>query len=109
MMNEISRFSKKYPTDYCKYPDHSILHFEYSFHTLWYNMVILISYNINGMHDDGQQGMHPLQNCERLFIKKYAYDVILRIQRRHTKVHNYPQSNSVRHFSTQTNNTKTWL
>ena len=34
---------------------------------------------------------------------------ILRIHRRHTKVHNYPQSNSVRHFSTQTNNIKTWL
>ena len=28
---------------------------------------------------------------------------ILRIYRRYTKVNNYPQSNSVRHFSTQTN------
>ena len=36
-------------------------------------------------------------------------DPILRIHRRHTKVHNYPQSNSVRHFSTQANNIKTWL
>ena len=34
---------------------------------------------------------------------------ILRIHRRHTKVHNYPQYNSVRHFWNQTNNIKTWL
>ena len=33
---------------------------------------------------------------------------ILRIHRRHTKVHNYPQYNSVRHFRNQTNNIKTW-
>ena len=35
--------------------------------------------------------------------------LILRFHRCHTKVHNYPQYNSVRHFSTQTNNIKTWL
>ena len=47
----------------------------------------------------------------RYCLNKCVYITIsiLRIHRRHTKVHNYPQYNSVRHFRDQTNNIKTWL
>ena len=64
-MNEISRILKKYVTDKCKFPDHSILYFN-----------VRLSYNINAMHGGGQQDMQHVQNCEKIFIKKYTFDVI---------------------------------
>ena len=64
-MNEISSILKKYVTDKCKLPDHSILYFN-----------VRMSYNINAMHGGGQQDMQHVQNCENIFIKKYTFDVI---------------------------------
>ena len=64
-MNEISNILKKYMTDKYKLPDHSILYFN-----------VRMSYNINAMHGGGQQDMHPVQNCEHIFINKYTFDVI---------------------------------
>ena len=64
-MNEISSILKKYVTDKCKLPDHSILYFN-----------VRMSYNINAMHGGGQQDMQHVQNCEKIFIKKYTFDVI---------------------------------
>ena len=64
-MNEISSILKKYVTDKCKLPDHSILYFN-----------VRMSYNIIAMHGGGQQDMQHVQNCEQIFIKKYTFDVI---------------------------------
>ena len=65
-MNEISSILKKYVTDKCKFPDHSILYFN-----------VRMSYNINVMHGGGQQeDMQHVQNCEKNIIKKYTFDVI---------------------------------
>ena len=64
-MNEFSSLFKKYVTDKCKFPHHSILYFD-----------VCMSYNINVMHGGGQQDMHHVQNCEIICMKKYAFDVI---------------------------------
>ena len=56
-MNEISSILKKYATDKCKLPDHSILYFN-----------VRMSYNINAMHAGGQQDMQHGQNCEKIYI-----------------------------------------
>ena len=64
-MNEISSFLNKYVTDKCKLPDHSILYFN-----------VRMSYNINAMHGGGQQDMQHVQNSEKIFIKKYKFNVI---------------------------------
>ena len=66
IINEIISILKKYVTDKCKLPDHSILYFN-----------VRMSYNIHAMHGDSQQDMHHVQNCKKeRFIKKYTFDVI---------------------------------
>ena len=47
-------FLKKYVTDKCKLPDHSILYFN-----------VRMSYDMNAMHGGGQQDMQHVQNCEK--------------------------------------------